>query len=156
MPIQSQAYMRQRQDSRMECFVLKNPTWLTWRAWLWFHPRESREKVSLLLYCSVKEVPAEIRFIATCIIKEILHYSFLRGITAISWCDRKMPSSKSPLPAFPRSAGGLAGGWQHEGGELERPGAVGGVGPARLCQQVCAVTQLIPPPCWANEGKDSI
>lgn len=53
---------------------------------------------------------------------------------------------QEPCNSIPQ---GVLEAWQEAGvtGLLTRPGAVGGVGWARLCQQVCAVTQLIPPPC---------
>lgn len=57
---------------------------------------------------------------------------FLRGIGTISWCDREMPSSKSPS-SIPQ---GVLEAWQEVPKVGSSQGAVGGVGRARLCRQV--------------------
>lgn len=64
-----------------------------------------------------QEVPAEIRLLATRVFKETVHYSFLGGIPAMSWCDSKTPAAPEPWSEHAAALGrasraGTGGDWQ--------------------------------------------
>lgn len=153
--ILSNAYLSRRQGSRIECFLFKKPNWPTCKAWLWLHHKESREKVSLLLYCCIKGKARSHSWDKT----SLQHLSSRKLSTTHSseasqwWASviEKCPATTEPSSLQP-SPGRCSEAWQ-EGCNTKvgsSQGRVLWVGWVRLCQQVCAVTQLIPPPCWAG------